>query len=186
MMVTNEIKEFYRKKMEWCSDESEDVMKRFCDFEYNRCKPIMVDYATIENLIDKHGEKGVIIVSAYREDADVETNDQNIRTLLSYIQKNGCCYLPIYGCRRDLGQEAIQYIPSFLVFNKPKNDTFENRDFSELLETAKRWCDEYGIIKYPDMPDMSLGHDTCIYVNCVPCSIVERRMRKAKGEIMLY
>lgn len=64
----------FRKKLLNCTNPKEDVMSIYHGITSNKCKPILMDQATSNRLLTKHGSNGFVVVSAYRNYMSYEEN----------------------------------------------------------------------------------------------------------------
>jgi len=153
------IKEEFRRRHSKAHSIKEDVMARFYNITTNRNKPVLVEGVTIDRIIKKHGDKGLVIVSANRSDMDSDYNDNKTRELIHDIKDSGYSYLPVYGGYRGTDGVEDDYEPSFIIFNYDNNG--DERDFDELRDFALYCCGKFNqnsvLIKAPSTPP--------IYVN---------------------
>ena len=114
-------KEAFRKLHQKAGSKEEDVMSRFYEVTSNQCKPVRVDEVTLNRLLKKYGDNGMINIMAYRIDMPQEVNDKQTRALISDLRQSGYLFLPTYG--RHKGGDGLddEYVPSFNVFNYDKN-----------------------------------------------------------------
>lgn len=152
-------KEEFRKLHQKASSINEDVMKRFYNIESNHNKPVRIDEVTLDRVLKKHGDNGMINISANRSDATQEENDANTKSLINDLKNSGYSYLPTYGGYRGTDGVEDDYEPSFVVFNYGVDG--KPRDFKELEKFAIEMCNKFHqdcvLIKAP-------GKDP-IYVN---------------------
>ena len=186
-------REEFRSKHEKAKTLQEDVMRRYYEIKQNKNKPVLVEGTTIDRVINKYGNNGMAIVSAYKSDMNDEYNDEKTKELISALRKSGFLYLPIYG--KD-GMKDV-YEPSFIVFNCKRGG--EQGDFNAFRKLALDVFDKYEQnsmwLKEPDKTPMKdtdsiVGRWSCsiqfneCYVNPMPCQMAERLMR-GFGEIMI-
>ena len=148
------IKESFRSKHKKAETINEDVMNRFYGIKTNGNKPVLIEHITLNRIINKHGDKGLVIISANRSDQPQEYNDEKTKELISDIQNSGFSYLPTYGGYRSPEGIEDNYEPSFVIFNY---DTKGNEaDFEELRNFAVYCCGKYDqdsvLIKEPGLP----------------------------------
>lgn len=154
--------DFYRDKLRYALTENEDVMKRFYNIKTNHCKPMLIEKITLDRIINKHGDNGLINISAWRSSLDNETNTQNTNRLIKDLQNSGYRYLPGYGGYRDtkMGEES-DFEPSFNVFNYNTNG--EPQDFEKLkqfgIELAKKYDQSSVLVKAPNEVPMWFNGD---------------------------
>lgn len=151
----DERKEYFAQKLEKCSNIKEDVMNIYHNIKSNGCKPIMVEKVTLDRILQKHGENGLIIVSANRADNTKEYNEMAARDLLANIENAGYSYLPAYGgYQNSKTGERGDYEPSYIIFNYSSKG--EKRDFEKLKEFGIALCGRYNqdciTIKEPNKP----------------------------------
>lgn len=145
--------DYYRDKLRYALNEKEDVMKRFFTIDSNGCKPMLVEKITLDRIIEKHGNNGLINISAWRSNISQEENEVNTRNLIRDLQNSGYCYLPGYGGYRDpeMGEES-DFEPSFNVFNY--NTKGEPQDFEKLknfgIELAGKYNQSSVLVKAPN------------------------------------
>lgn len=146
------IKESFRRNHKLAKTLKEDVMKRFYGISSNHHKPVKINEVTLDRVLQKHGDNGMINISANRSDQPKEVNDEKTRELISDLKQSGYSYLPTYGGYR--GKDGIEddYEPSFVVFNY--NTSGEPTDFEELRQFGIYLCGKYNqdsvLIKAPD------------------------------------
>lgn len=111
-------KEAFRKLHQKAGSKEEDVMSRFYEITSNQCKPVKIDETTLNRLLKKYGDNGMINIMAYRIDMPQEVNDKQTRALISDLWQSGYLFLPTYG--RHKGGDGLddEYVPSFIVFNE--------------------------------------------------------------------
>ena len=189
-------REEFRRKHEKAKTLQEDVMRRYYEIKQNKNKPVLVEGTTIDRIINKYGNNGMAIVSAYKSDMDDEYNDEKTKELISALRKSGFLYLPIYDGYK--GADGVEvYEPSFIVFNCKRGG--EQGDFNAFRKLALDVFDKYEqnsmLLKEPDKTPMkdtdsivgrwpcSIQFNEC-YVNPMPCQMAERLMR-GFGEIMI-
>lgn len=154
--------DFYRDRLRYALNEKDNVMKRFYDIDANHCSPMLVEKITLDRIIKKHGDNGLINISAWRSEKDEETNVENTRNLIKDLQNSGYRYLPGYGGYRDTdkGEESF-FEPSFNVFNY--NTKGEPQDFEKLknfgIELAKKYDQSSVLVKAPTEPPVWLNGD---------------------------
>jgi hypothetical protein len=149
-----ERKEAFRQKHEKAQTLREDVMKRFYNILNNGNKPVLLEKVTFNRIINKHGNKGLIGISANRSDMPQERNDEKTKELISDLQKSGYSYLPTYGGYRGKNGVEDDYEPSFIVFNYTTDG--KECNFEELRQFGVYLCGKYEqdsvLIKAPDAP----------------------------------
>ena len=190
-------KEAFRKLNQKAGSKEEDVMSRFYEITSNQCKPVKIDETTLNRLLKKYGDNGMINIMAYRIDMPQEVNDKQTRALISDLRQSGYLFLPTYG--RHKGGDGLddEYVPSFIVFNYDKNG--DSKDFGGLKRLALALCGKYSqdsvIVTTPEKAPICVdvdgnevskaekGFDEC-YVNPMPCQLSERMRRK--NEVMVW
>lgn len=141
-MSIQESKEFYQKRLIKSNNPDEQVIARYYKLEYNTFKPMLVEKITINRIITKHGDNGVIYISANVTGNDKETNDTNTRKLLKDLMDSPYRFLPVYGGYRDDSRgEYDDFEPSFLVFNYNREGV--PQDFEKLKEFGIELCGKY-------------------------------------------
>lgn len=154
--------EFYQNKLRFVESLEEDVMNRFFNISTNKCKPMLVEKTTLNRIIQKHGNNGLINISAWRSNLDKETNERNTQSLIQDIKDENYGFLPGYGGYRDteLGEEA-DFEPSFNVFNYDTNGN--PKEFEELkkfgIKMAKKYNQSSVLIKAPGENPIYLNGD---------------------------
>lgn len=158
-IVYLERKEEFRKKHSKARSLKEDVMKRFYDISTNGNKPVLLEKITLDRIINKHGNNGLIIVSANRTDMPKERNEEKTRELITDLRNSGYSYLPVYGGYKSPDGVEDEYEPSFLVFNHTTDG--ENGDFEDLKKLALYLCGKYEqhsvCVKEPNKPPVYLN-----------------------------
>lgn len=122
--LINESMNLADRKNEMCQShmvaehKSQDVMSRYFGITYNQGRPLIMEKINLNRIITKHGDNGVINISACRSNLPPAVNDERTKSLLDDIRQSGFTYMPTYGGYRntDVGEEA-DYEPSFIVFN---------------------------------------------------------------------
>lgn len=146
------IKENFRKLHQKAQTVNEDVMNRFYGINSNHYKPVKINEVTLDRVLKKHGDNGMINISANRSDEPQEVNDKNTKELISDLKQSGYSFLPTYGGYRGTDGVEDDYEPSFVVFNY--NTDGNTRDFNELRQFALELCGKYNqdsvLIKAPD------------------------------------
>lgn len=139
--INKSIKEKFRKLHERATHPNEDVMRKYYGILENKNKPVRIDEVTLDRIINKYGNNGLIYISANRSDQPEERNVTKTKELLSDIKNSGYSYLPTYG--RHRGKDGVEddYEPSFVVFNYTNNG--ESKDFVELKNLAIYLCEKY-------------------------------------------
>lgn len=154
-------KEEFRLKHSKAASVNEDVMKRFYGISTNGNKPVLVEKITINRIINKHGNNGLVTVSANRSDLSKEENDENAKKLIDDIKKSGYSYLPTYGGYRGTDGVEDSYEPSFVIFNHTSDG--KTGDFEKLRDFALYVCDKYNqnsvLIKAPNNPPIWVDKD---------------------------
>jgi hypothetical protein len=144
-------KESFRILHKKASNMNEDVMNRFYGIKSNRNKPVRIDEVTLDRVLKKHGNNGMINISANRSDEPQDVNDKNTKELIRDLKRSGYSYLPTYGGYRGADGEEGDYEPSFVVFNYDVNGNAG--DFDELRQFALTLCGKYNqdcvLIKAP-------------------------------------
>lgn len=151
----NDRRRLYESRLTECVNTNEDVMANFFGISSNKCRPILMERINLNRIISKHGDSGLIIISANRTANSPEVNAANAKKLISDIENAGYSYLPVYGGYENTKTgEYADYEPSFLVFNYSKDG--EPRNFEDLKQYGITWCARYGqdsfTIKEPDKP----------------------------------
>lgn len=156
--VVNEINETSNRKENFrllhkkATTINEDVMNRFYGIKSNKNKPVRIDEISLERIKTKHGQNGLICISANRSDMPKERNDVKTRELINDLKISGYRYLPTYGGYRSQNGIEDDYEPSFIVFNYTTDGKSHN--FNELYKFALQLCDKYEqdsvLIKSPD------------------------------------
>lgn len=145
-------KENFRRKHQLAKNLNEDVMNRFYGILSNKHKPVKINEVTLDRVLQKHGDNGMINISANRSDQPQEVNDANTRELINDLKKSGYSYLPTYGGYRGLDGVEDDYEPSFIVFNY--NENGEETDFEDLRKFGLYLCGKYNqdsvLIKAPN------------------------------------
>ena len=137
----------------------EDVMNRFYGIRSNHNKPVRINEATLDRIILKHGDNGLVSVSVWRSDMSQERNEEKTKQLIADLNKFGYSYLPTYGGYKGTNGVTDEYEPSFYVFNYLPDGQIG--DFDKLRSFAIDMCKKYEqnsvLIKAPKQPP--------IYVN---------------------
>ena len=108
---------------------SKMVMVEFYDILSNTFEPQKLNEVTIDRVLNKHGNNGMVIISANRSDLDGQTNNKNTKELIKDIRQSGFSYFPVYGGYHDKNSEVVDnYEPSFVVVNYDKNGNVGNID----------------------------------------------------------
>lgn len=119
-----------------------DVLKRYYGIDSNHCRPLVMEKINLNRIITKHGDNGVINLSACRSNLPQEVNDEQTQELLHDIQSAGYAYLPTYGGYRDTSKgEEADYEPSFIVFNY--NTKGEPQQWEKLKQFGIEMCRKY-------------------------------------------
>ena len=139
--IRSERKEQFRRLHEKALTDSEDVMKLYYGINTNNNKPVRINEMTIDRVLNKHGQNGLINISANRSGMPKEVNIENTKSLISDLKNSGYSYLPTYGRYRGRNGGEDDYEPSFLVFNYTYDGV--QRDFNELYEFAVYLCKKY-------------------------------------------
>lgn len=154
-------KEAFRKLHERAETLKEDVMNRFYGIVSNHNKPVRIDEVTLDRVLQKHGDNGMINISANRSDMPQERNDAQTKALISDLQKSGYSFLPTYGGYRGTNGVEDDYEPSFVVFNYGTNG--QPRNFDELKEFALQLCGKYDqdsvLVKAPNQAAIYLDRN---------------------------
>ena len=154
--------DFYRKRLHGARTTKEAVMDRFYGLPTNRCRPMLIERITLDRIIKKHGENGLITVSACRSDNTTEENDILTRSLIKDLQNSPYSYLPGYGGYRDpeLGEYG-EFESSFIVFNYSRDGKPLN--WEELRNFGINLCRKYNqssvLVKAPGEPPIWLNSD---------------------------
>lgn len=96
-LVSENRREALRKKLKPSLNKREKVMARFYGISTNDYKPIMVEHAVVDRIMNEQGQCGFIVVSAYRNDEPQEVVDKHSCELVSTLKRSGYAYLPTYG-----------------------------------------------------------------------------------------
>jgi hypothetical protein len=120
---------------------NEDVMKRFYGLLANHNKPVRIDETTIDRVLKKHGDNGMVNISANRSDMPQDINDENTKSLIRDLRQSGYSYLPTYGGYRAENGVEDNYEPSFVVFNYDAKGNVRN--FDDLKQFALAMCSKY-------------------------------------------
>lgn len=134
-------KEKFRILHQKASNINEDVMAKYYGIYSNKNKPVLVEGITLDRIIKKHGNNGLIGISANRSDMPQERNVIKTKELINDIRRSGFSYLPTYRGYRSTNGVEDDYEPSFLVFNY--SDDGKERNFEELKNLALLWCGKY-------------------------------------------
>lgn len=145
--------DFYRDRLRYALNENEDVMKRFFNISSNGCRPMIIEKVTLDRIIKKHGDNGLINISAWRSNLSQEENEANTRSLVNDLRKSGYSFLPGYGGYRNTNTgEESDFEPSFNVFNY--NTQGEIQDFEKLknfgIELTNKYNQDSVLIKAPN------------------------------------
>lgn len=135
-------KEAFRRLHKQARTINEDVMSRFYGIDTNRSRPVRIDEVTLDRVLKKHGDNGMINIRANNSKKSQEYNDEQTKNLIRDLKQSGYSYLPTYGSYRspDTGVED-DYEPSFVVFNY---DTKGNPlDFEKLRQFGIYLCGKY-------------------------------------------
>ena len=201
--------DIWKSQLTHCTNENEDVMKRFYGIQANGCKPHIIERMAFDCIIAKYGDNGYAILSASRDDKTDQENEDVTRQLLTDIRAEHWSFLPVYSRFGNIETgEEDGYNPSFIVFNQSKQG--DARDYKDLFDFAKRMCGKYNqdgvMVKEPDRSSIYIDRDgePCdntenvkvwnngisfwknIYVNPIPCTLGERIHRCGMGEVMLF
>lgn len=134
--------EFYRNRMIETVNPDERVLSRFYGFPTNKCQPMLVEKITIDRIVNKYGNNGIIYISAWRTNKDKKTNERNTQELIKDIKQSRFLYLPVYGEYRDRSKgEDSDFEPSFMIFNCNKNG--ETQDWDKLKKWGIELCKKY-------------------------------------------
>ena len=154
-------KEAFRMLHEKAKTANEDVMKRYYGIMSNNNKPVRIDEVTLDRVLKKHGNNGMVNISANRSNMSQEINDENTKSLISDLRQSGFSFLPTYGGYRGTDGVEDDYEPSFVVFNY---DTKGNaRNFKDLKQFALAMCGKYSqdsvLVKAPKQAPVWLDKD---------------------------
>ncbi|MCM1217946.1 MAG: hypothetical protein NC548_25960 [Lachnospiraceae bacterium] len=158
----DETKEFYRKRLINTNNPDEQVISKYFNLNHNTFKPMLVEKITINRIISKHGDNGLICISANLSMNDKETNEQNTKNLLKDLMDSPYRFLPVYGGYRDdeMGEYG-DFEPSFLVFNYDREGN--SQDFKVLKEFGIELCGKYNqssvLVKSPNEPPVWLNRN---------------------------
>ncbi len=201
--------DIWKFQLTHCTNENEDVMKRFYGIHANGCKPHIIERMVLDRIIAKYGDNGYACLSASRGDKTDKENEDATRQLLSDIRAGHWSFLPTYSRFKNIETGEVDgYNPSFIVFNQSKQG--DVRDYNDLFDFAKRMCGKYNhdvvVVKAPDKSSIYIdcNGEPCdktedtkawkngilfeknIYVNPIPCTLGERIHRSGMGEVMLF
>lgn len=155
------LKESFRLLHEDAKTINEDVMNRFYGISSNHHKPVRIDEITLDRVLKKHGDNGMINISANRSDKPQEENDKQTKELINDLKQSGYSYLPTYGGYRGTDGIEDDYEPSFVVFNYDSKGN--PKDFEELKKFALYLCGKYNqdsvLIKAPEEAPVYLNKD---------------------------
>ena len=154
--------EFYRNRMIETDNPDERVLSRFYGFPTNKCQPMLVEKITIDRIVNKRGNKGIIYISAWRTNKGKETNEKNTKELIKDIKRSGFQHLPVYRGYRDRSKgEDSDFEPSFLIFNYNKKG--ETQDWEKLKKWGIELCKKYEqssvLVKAPFEPPVWLDEN---------------------------
>lgn len=145
-------KEIFREAHRKAINENEDVMKRFYGILSNGNAPVQLNEVTLDRILNKHGNNGLVSISANRSDDTTEQNEISTRNLIGDLKRSGFSYLPVYGGYRGTDGVEDDYEPSFVVFNYDINGNAT--DFNDLMAFAVEMCGKYNqdsvLIKAPN------------------------------------
>jgi hypothetical protein len=102
---------------------------------------------SIPRLIDLHGKTGYIVITAFRNDFDLEENYRRNKVLKRAIDASGYSYFPVWGgfveVEKDENDKVISRTPvkekGFLVTNFKRGSSQPLPDSEELKELGIRW-----------------------------------------------
>ena len=158
--ILAERKECFRKVMKQAKTPQEDVMRKYYNIESNGNAPVQINEVTLNRIIQKHGNNGLIAISANRSNMDDRYNIEQTKKLITDIKNSGFSYLPTYGGYRGTDGVEDSYESSFVVFNYDINGN--PKEFSMLYKFAIEMCKKYNqdsvLIKEPNKAP--------IYVDC--------------------
>ena len=121
--------------------EENDVMLKYYDIKSNGHSPQKLDEVTVDRVLTKHAQNGLIIISANRSDRDNETNNEQTRSLIQDIKASGFSYFPVYGGYRGKDDVVDSFEPSFVVVNYDRNG--KPCDFAQLHKFGIEMCEKY-------------------------------------------
>ena len=190
-------KRYYFSKAEKAQSLNENVMLRYYGIRHNDYRPVLLKETTLDRILAKYGAKGLVIISANRNELPQEIEDINTQRLISDIKRSGYSYLPIY-CRfrnKNIGV-LDDFEPSFIVFNHTENG--DECDFEKLRNFAQSMCGKHNqhsvMMRYPNSKKFTYGISDTLnndseglvgcYVNPLPTSLSEEQRRS--GEIMVW
>ncbi|MCD8208315.1 MAG: hypothetical protein LUD72_10295 [Bacteroidales bacterium] len=128
-------------------------MKIYYGIDANGCAPQPLNEMYVDRILNKHGNEGLVILSANRTGLDPRINNENTKKLIADIQRTGRSYIPVYGGYHD-DETGItdSYEPSFIVTNYDREG--DVLDFDELKDFAIQMCGKYDqwcvTVKAPD------------------------------------
>lgn len=97
---------YFAGKMEKCNSADEDVMRIYHHIKSNGCKPIQIERAALEWILQRHGENGWRIASGES---------------LAQIESADYTYLPVYTKPSEQGD----YEPNYFIFDGSKGDCID-------------------------------------------------------------
>lgn len=154
-------KEAFRALHKKAATVNEDVMNRFYGITTNQNRPVRIDEATFDHVLNINGGNGMAYISANRSGMPQEVNDEQTKNLIRDLKRSGYSYLPIYGVCREANGEEDDYVPSFIVFNRDR--TGNPLDFEKLCQFALSLCAKYNqgsvLIKEPDKSPVCVDKD---------------------------
>ena len=102
----DERESYFAGQLDKCSSADEDIMRIYHHIKSNGCKPIQIERAALEWILQRHGENGWRIVSG---------------EMLAQIESAGYTYLPVY---TKLGEQG-DYEPHYYVLDGSKREFLE-------------------------------------------------------------
>ncbi|HBC21563.1 MAG TPA: hypothetical protein DC009_05685 [Porphyromonadaceae bacterium] len=154
-------KEAFRALHKKAATVNEDVMSRFYGITTNRNRPVRIDEAAFDRVLNSNGDNGMVYISANRSGVPQEVNDEQTRSLITDLKRSGYFYLPTYGVCRGANGEEDDYEPSFIVFNHDR--TGNPLDFEKLRQFALSLCAKYNqgsvLIKEPNKSTVCVDKD---------------------------
>lgn len=105
-------------------------------------RKVLSEGITVQNIIDKHGSGGFVIVSADKNYEKKGRNANKTQQLISKIRKSGFAYLPVYGGMHDPNRmRDDNFEPSFIIFAH-KTDG-QPVSFAQIYELGLQLCKDF-------------------------------------------